>query len=252
MRFLESLKDLESRHAEVDFDRIRHLLDRAPDRAWELLVEKYSRFVYSVALQLARGVEDPEELASEIYRRVFVRLEADDRALVRRFRGGCDFRTYLYRIIRTERFRLFRRRGVERRAAEVLGEEARATPPAGSSGPADGWSRGLGARAARRALRELSEDDRRILVYRFAGGLKLRELVDVLGARDVNDAAYRVRRALGRCRALERAREAPDWDEGAFREALDEFRTSLFADETVQILVPEVSDSDEPEQEEPS
>jgi RNA polymerase sigma-70 factor (ECF subfamily) len=246
MQMLRSLEAMESRHRDLDIGDLLPLLDEDSDRAWRLLVEKYSRFVYSVALQLCRGLEDPEEWASEIYRRVFVRLDANDRSLIRGFRGKCDFRTYLYRIVRTERYRLFRRRGVEREAARTLEREADLDRP---DVPEEGWIRGLGRRAVREALSELTEEDRRILVLRFAGGLKLRELVPALGARDVNDAAYRVRRALGRCRALTRARESPDWNEASFREALAAFRQTLFANETIQNTAPEVSDSDDPKQE---
>jgi RNA polymerase sigma-70 factor (ECF subfamily) len=245
---LRSLEKLESRHRDVGIETILARLDEAPAQGWSLLVEKYSRFVYSVALQLCRGVADPEEMASEIYRRVFVRLEARDRALVRNFRGKCDFRTYLYRIVRTERFRLFRRRGVERDAQEVLAREAR---PGGPAGPEGGWTRGLGTQVARDALRALGEEDRRILVLRFAAGLKLRELADVLPARDVNDAAYRVRRALSKCRAVAEARRSAAWDEHAFQAALEEFRRSLFPEEVVQKAEAEVSDGGDPEEEGP-
>ena len=239
MGMLRSLEKLEVRHRDVGIEDILARLDESPPSGWALLVEKYSRFVYSVALQLCRGVEDPEEMASEIYRRVFVRLEARDRALVRGFRGKCDFRTYLYRIVRTERFRLFRRRGVERDAREILKREAE---PAAPAGPTGGWTRALGAQVAREALRHLGEEDRRILVLRFGSGLKLRELVDAIPARDVNDAAYRVRRALSKCGAVAAARESAAWDEHAFRAALAEFRHSLFPDEAVQKAAARVSD----------
>ena len=86
------------------------------------------------------------------------------------------------------------------------------------------------------------DDDREVLVLRFGAGLKLRELASVLGARVTNDAAYRVRKALGKCRALAEARASADWDEQAFGEACDAFHTSLF-----QNAPSEVSDPDEPE-----
>jgi RNA polymerase sigma factor (sigma-70 family) len=238
----DGLESLETRHADVDFETVRAGLDRDPGRAWRTLVEKYSRFVYSIAFRASSGLTDPEEFAAEIYRRVFVRLEASDYALIRGFQGKCDFRSYLFRMVKTERFRLFRRKGVERRAAETLAHDAAAEP---STDAAPEWPAHLGRAAAAASLEALSEDDRRLLVLRFAGGLKLRELADVTDARDTNDAAYRLRKALDKCDALRRARASPDWDEGAFVQALGAFRQSLFADDDQRIQNPtgEVSDS---------
>lgn len=237
----DGLTSLETRHAESDFAEIRAGLDEDPSRAWRTLVEKYSRFVYSVAFRAASGLTDPEEFASEIYRRVFVRLSASDYALVRKFQGKCDFRSYLFRMVKTERFRLFRRKGVERRAAETLALEA-AAEPAEEATP--NWPTRLGRAAAAQALDSLSEEDRRLLTLRFAGGLKLRELAEATSARDTNDAAYRLRKALDKCDALRRARASPEWDEGAFLQALGAFRENLFADaeEGVQNPTGEVSD----------
>jgi RNA polymerase sigma factor (sigma-70 family) len=242
---LRDLGALEARHRDVSLEDIRERLEADPPRGWRLFVEKYSRFVWSVALQLSRGLDDPEEFAAEIYRRVFVRLEKSDFALLRGFEGRCDFRTYLYRIVRTERFRLFRRRGVERGAQEVLEREAAAGDrPAPSAPP---WSGPEARQAVRECLDELSEEDRQVLVLRFATGLKLRELVEPIGARDLNDAAYRLRRALSRCSALARAREGPGWNEDAFRAAASTLRETLFA--RPQNVGAEVSHRDEPSQE---
>ncbi|MBZ0267101.1 hypothetical protein K8I85_03015, partial [bacterium] len=64
---LRDLGALEGRHRDTPFESIRHLLDEDPSRGWRTLVDKYSKFVWSLALQLARGTEDPEEFAAEIY-----------------------------------------------------------------------------------------------------------------------------------------------------------------------------------------
>lgn len=251
---LRDLGALEGRHREASFEGIRRLLDEDPPRGWRLLVDKYSKFVWSLALQLVRGTEDPEEFAAELYRRVFVRLEADDFALVRRFEGKCDFRTYLYRVVRTERYRRFRHRGVARAAQERLEADAAADMAERANATTDAlgaaWARGVGRAAAEASLAELGEEDRRILTLRFAGGLKLRELAEAIGARDTNDAAYRLRRALGRCRAIRKARASPGWNEDAFRRAAQAFRQSLFSSPDFQNEGAEVSDPGEDPQEE--
>jgi RNA polymerase sigma factor (sigma-70 family) len=251
---LRDLGALESRHCDTSFGSIRRLLDEDPAEGWRILVDKYSKFVWSLALQLVRGTDDPEEFAAELYRRVFVRLEADDFALLRRFEGKCDFRTYLYRVVRTERYRKFRHRGVARAAHERLERDAAADTAERANRTTDAlgaaWARGVGRAAAEAALAELGDEDREILTLRFASGLKLRELAEAIAARDTNDAAYRLRRALGRCRAIRKARESPDWNEAAFRQAAEAFRCSLFPSAELQNEGAEVSDPGEDPQEE--
>ena len=109
---------------------------------------------------------------------------------------------------------------------------------------------GAGRSAAAEALAALEPEDREILTLRFASGLKLRELAEAIGARDTNDAAYRLRKALGRCEALSRARGSADWSERAFEEAAAEFRRGLFSADRIQNEPAEVSDGGESPQEE--
>lgn len=241
--FLSDLGRLETRHADVSFDAICDRLRDNPARAWRTFVEKYSKFVWSLGLKFARGTEDPEEFAAEISSRVFERLRADDYRRLHDFEGRCDFRTYLFQVVKTERFRLYRRRGVEKNARETLEGEAAAREEAAATAPTSGWARGLGRNAVQETLGQLDPADREILVLRFGSGLKLRELAEVLGARDTNDAAYRLRKALQKCQALARARESADWDEESFVEACETFRATLF-----QNPPPEVSHPDEQEE----
>jgi RNA polymerase sigma factor (sigma-70 family) len=226
--FLDRLAGLESGWEGVSFAEIQDLLVEDPARGWRIFVEKYSKFVWSLSLKFAHGYPDPEEFAAEIWGRVFERLRSEGFRRLRAFEGRCDFRTYLFRVVKTERFRLYRRRGVEAAARETLEAEESARGDLEAQGTRETWAVGLGRAAAEAALAELEREDREILALRFGAGLKLRELAEVLGARDTNDAAYRVRRALGKCRALAEARRSAEWDERAFAEACESFRAGLF------------------------
>lgn len=238
--FLDRLAGLESGWEDISFAEIQGLLVDDPTEGWRIFIEKYSKFVWSLSLKFAQGHPDPEEFSGEIWGRVFERLRSEEFRRLRAFEGRCDFRTYLFRVVKTERFRLYRRRGVEAAARGTLEAEESAREDLEAQAPRETWAVGLGRAAARTALARLDPAEREVLALRFGAGLKLRELAEVLGARDTNDAAYRVRRALGKCRALAEARRSAGWDERAFAEACESFRAELF-----QNVREEVSDSDE-------
>jgi len=64
---LDRLAGLERRHRDRAFETLRTALLGGDRDAWSLIVEKYSRFVYTVALQLLSGAPQPEEAAASIY-----------------------------------------------------------------------------------------------------------------------------------------------------------------------------------------
>lgn len=198
---LERLAGLESRHRALGFEELREGVLSGRAGAWRRFVERYSRFVYSVALKMLAGVPERDEAAAQIYARVFERLAARSFALLRGFRGTCRFTTYLYRIVQTERRELFERRDRTRAEETVAIPEQPVAP--GNPVLAPAGIREL----ARRALEELQPEDRLVLLFRFRDGLKLREIAVAGGYRNLNQAAHALRRALGRMRLLRRLRE---------------------------------------------
>ena len=55
-----------------------------------LLLDKYSRPVHSLILKVVRNREDAEELAQDVFMKVFKHLSS--------FKGECSFSTWIYRI----------------------------------------------------------------------------------------------------------------------------------------------------------
>ncbi len=203
---VERLAALEDRHAARSFEEIRSALLAGETGAWRVLVEKYSRFVYTVALRLLAGAPgDRAEQVQDTYCRVFDRLRRDDYRLIRGFRGGCRFSTYLYRVVQTARCDVQRGDIRDRERMEPVDFtdevnrkiEAAVARDSGDPAPADGV---LDAGGLRREVERLvdgvSPRDRILLRLRFRKGLKLRELAEALGYRDTNAAAYALRRAL--------------------------------------------------------
>ena len=206
---IRELAALERRHADRDFADLRAAVLAGDREAWVALVEKYSRFVWTVALRLLAGASgELEEQVQETYRRVFERLRRDDFRLLRGFRGQCRFSTYLYRMVQTARSDVQRREIRDRERAEpvdfsdecnrrleaVLAERAPDTPSPDALPlrPDDvRWE-------VERMAATLAPRERILLRLRFRKGLKLRELAGALGYRDTNDAAYALRKALKR------------------------------------------------------
>ncbi len=201
---LESLAALETRHRDRSFDDFRWAILAGQPEAWKAFVEKYSRFVYAVALQLLAKTADREEAAASVYARVFERLAAGGFRLVREFQNRCLFTTYLYRIVQSERKEYFARQA--RRTQPVLDETA-AAGRAASSPPGPVLRPDALRRAAREAVDHLDAEERLVLLLRFREGLKLREIASVLGHRDVGAAARALYRALGRLELLKELRE---------------------------------------------
>lgn len=54
------------------------------------LLDKYSRPVHSLILKVVRNKEDAEELAQDVFIKVFRNLSS--------FKGDCSFSTWIYRI----------------------------------------------------------------------------------------------------------------------------------------------------------
>lgn len=224
---LERLALLEERHRQTRFDTLRDAVLAGERDAWSRLVEKYSRFVYTVALRMTRGVDGREELTARIYTRTFERLRADRHRLLRNFRGRSRFTTYLYRIVQTERKSFFQEHRRQPLAAAVpLEDDGDPPDPRGPETPV--LNPGALDAAVGAALARLEPAQRLLLVSRFRDGLKLRELATLFGFKDTNAAARAVYAALERfdpLRGLAPADRIDEPDRAALAAAL---RRELF------------------------
>jgi RNA polymerase sigma-70 factor (ECF subfamily) len=192
---LDRLAGLETRHRDRSLEALRTALLGGDRDAWRLIVEKYSRFVYTVALRLLAGTPQPEEAAASIYARIFERLESKDFRLLRNFRGGCRFTSYLYRMVQSERKEYLR---TKRAYADRRVEEWTSEPPAVSSAPDTVLRPDLVREAVAGALDRLAPPERILLLCRFRDGLKLREIAELFGFKDSSAADRAVRSALAR------------------------------------------------------
>ncbi len=149
---------------------------RAGDsRAFSTLVERYMRRAYYVALGLVGSHEDALDLSQEAFARAF-------RARHRLDPEG-SFYAWLYQILRRLCFNFNRDRKSRRsKLAEARSWMVdRASADAAEHGPEASIARAEAVRRVRRAIEELPDREREILVLREFEGLRYRDIARLLG-----------------------------------------------------------------------
>jgi RNA polymerase sigma-70 factor, ECF subfamily len=166
---------------------------RGDPRAFEEIVERTYRHVYTQALRLVGDRQDAEDVAQEAYLRVFRGLPG--------FRGDAQFETWLHRIVVNSAMSHLRRR---RRFGELQFEEPEepAREVAGPDRPAD---QALDRQELARALETLPLGLRVVVVLKDVYGLSHQEIGEHLG---VSDGAVKVRLHRARRRLQARLSEA--------------------------------------------
>ena len=146
-------------------DRLR----RGDPRAFEELVIAYQHRVFGVALRMLGSRAEAEEAAQEVFLRAH-RAIAD-------FRGDAKLSTWLYAI--ASRLCMNRLTSGERRVLRE-GEETLARIPSGHASPADELERSERDAALHRAIAELSDERRMVVVLRDLEGLSYEEIASAL------------------------------------------------------------------------
>jgi RNA polymerase sigma-70 factor (ECF subfamily) len=150
---------------------------RGDPRAFEEVVRKTYRSVYTQAYRLVGDSQEAEDVAQEAYVRVFRGLAG--------FRGDAQFETWLYRIVANAAMTYLRKR---RRFGEVLRD--------GDVGPAQAPSaerpddQALDRESLARALEGLPTSMRAVVILKDVYGLSCREIGQQLG---VSEGAVKVR-----------------------------------------------------------
>ena len=172
---------------------------RGDQKAFEEVVRATHRQVYTQALRMVRDRQDAEDVAQEVYLRVFRGLAG--------FRGDAQFETWLYRIVANAAMSHLRRRG---RFGDLLAdpEDERLEPPERpSAGPGDV---AVDREALGRALEALPDPMRVVVVAKDVYGLSCREIGEMVGA---SEGAVKVRLHRARKRLKERLFEGGDGGE---------------------------------------
>lgn len=181
---------------------------RGDPTAFEEVVRRTYRHVYTQALRLVGDRQDAEDVAQEAYLRVFRGLNG--------FREEAKFETWLYRIVANAALSFLRRRG---RFGELLtepedGPGERRSDPGGGDVPGGGEVPGVGEALAQRdllmrALEALSPSLRTVVILKDVYGLSCEDIGRELG---VSEGAVKVRlhRARRRLKMMLERAEAGD------------------------------------------
>jgi RNA polymerase sigma-70 factor (ECF subfamily) len=165
----------------------RELLDRCrrgEAEAFEELVERTRRRVFTLAFRLVGDRHEAEDVAQEAYLRMYRGLPG--------FRGDSSFDTWMYRITANAAVSHMKRRG---RFGDVVDDPDMVVrvPDPGSADPVD-------RDEIQRALGALSIPQRTVLVMKDAYGFSCQEIADELG---VTEGAVKVRLHRARKRLKE-------------------------------------------------
>jgi RNA polymerase sigma-70 factor (ECF subfamily) len=163
--------------------------------AFQALVERHRSMVYRVAYQFAGNHDDAEDIAQDVFIKVYRSLD--------KFRHDAQLSSWLYRIVMNACIDHHRRQSPA--AATANGEEAELTllnTPEDSPGPEERAYAGELGEVLEVEIARLPPGQRVVFVMRHHEGLKLSEIADALGLaqgtvkRQLHAAVHRLRHAL--------------------------------------------------------
>ena len=163
--------------------------------AFQSLVERHRSMVYRVAYQFAGNHHDAEDIAQEVFIKVYRSLD--------RFRQDAQLTSWMYRIVMNACID-YRRRHVPA-ASAPFSEEAEhkmLNTPEESPGPEDVTYAGELGEVLETAVSRLPPGQRIVFIMRHHQGLKLGEIAQSLGLaegtvkRQLHAAVHRLRHAL--------------------------------------------------------
>ena len=163
--------------------------------AFQLLVEQHRSMVYRVAYQFAGNHHDAEDIAQEVFIKVYRSLD--------RFRRDAQLSSWMYRIVMNAC--IDHRRRHSPAGAAPFGEEAEhkmLNTPEETPGPEDRAYAGELGQVLEAEIGKLPKGQRIVFVMRHHQGLKLSEIAVSLGLaegtvkRQLHAAVHRLRQAL--------------------------------------------------------
>lgn len=171
----------------TDIDIISRVL-KGEQQAYAELVNKYQRYVFTLALRFTKNREDAEEVAQDIFVKAYRSL-AD-------FKGTAKFSTWLYTVVYTTSVTFLRKKRLEVHSLdnERVFEMAESRDSGMRANQVEQKSR---VSMVNQAIAMLSADDAQVITLFYQGEQSLEEIAQVLGI-EQNTAKVRLHRARAR------------------------------------------------------
>ncbi len=151
-------------------------------RAYEELMRRYDRLIFSICLRLVGNRQDAEDITQDTMLKLFSKLGS--------FEGRSSFKTWLVRVTRNACKDWLKKRAISKQYADVLAQEPQ--EPTTIEVEED---RLIGL------LKELSPADRDILTLRFVADFGLSEIAETTGL-GLSATKMRLYRAIERLEKL--------------------------------------------------
>ncbi|HYK87967.1 MAG TPA: sigma-70 family RNA polymerase sigma factor [Acidobacteriota bacterium] len=155
----------------MDLSEILQSCRGGDELAWEALVTRHQARVYAIAYHYVGNAEDARDLAQEVFVRIYQNLHlcADDQMFV----------PWMIRIARNICVDQLRRRKARPPSQDIDAAEA-GYLQAGGRNPEEQWAESSKKRMVYRAVRELTDLNREIILLKEILGLSLEEISSML------------------------------------------------------------------------
>lgn len=155
----------------MNLDTILEKCRQGDDLAWEVLIRKYQGRVFSVAMHYMRDREEARDVAQEVFIKLYRKLET--------LQSGETFLPWLIRMTRNnsiDQIRKLKTRTPDQSVPVEDGPELVAAQPSPEQDSLRRWRTGL----LHRAMNELSDQSREIIMLKDIQELKLNEIAEML------------------------------------------------------------------------
>ena len=182
--------------SELAIERLVQMSAEGNEKAFSQLVSIYEDSVFNMAMYITKNREDALDVSQEVFLKLWRTLES--------FRGECSIKSYLMKLTKNAALDLKRRNSYRQTVSLTMenyeGESSQLdiADTSEDANPQEAYLRRERIEKVRRAISELDEEHRQVIVMREMNGMSYREISDALGINEgtVKSRINRARSAL--------------------------------------------------------
>lgn len=163
-----------------DEELVKHIVSTNDTLIFEILYDRYDQVVYNKCLGFARNADEAQDLAQDIFLKLFVKLST--------FKGKSKFSTWLYAFTYNHCVNYVNRstaRKIDQRSVDAESLEGSMYSPEEDEGIYK-----LKVEKLKEALELISPEEKMILLLKYQDFLSIKELEEVLG---IGESAVKMR-----------------------------------------------------------